>query len=484
MPKSLKIEKGTLDFEIPKEAVTRREGTGISNLDGRLWDEMGYDVGRFFGDEAMVRARVGIEARYLISLSEIGVIRKITFQERQTLLSLHNKVDAKAYIRLREIESEVRHDVLSMTQLFKELSGSFKDILDHGWLHWGLASEDVDNISKSILTTNFFNKVYFPQASLYLDAIYDIAKKTKDVVIPGKTHIQTAIPTTLGKELALFGVRFSEVFNNLKSLKLRAKLTGAVGNLSAHKLTYPEKDWRKFSKNFIESLGLEANLFTTQIEPRNRFVEILDAIETANFITIDLSQDTRLYIGFEWLSQLAKSTEFGSSAMPQKVNPIDFENAQGNAKLSNWIIAGLKENLLVSWLQRDLTDKTVLRNLGLIFGYSLISMISSVKGLQRISPNREKIKNDLNSDWSLIAEAYQITLRAHGMGDAYELLKKLTRGRKVTQKDIEEWIENLKTTEKIRGDLRKISPQNYIGYAKENCDEMLKNIRKAAKSLV
>lgn len=487
MPKSLRTNiKDSIGFEIPKEEVTRREGTGISNLDGRLWDEAGNDIGRFFGDEAMVRARVGIEARYLIALSEVGVVRKLTSQEKNSLLLLHTKVDKSAYARLRKIESEMRHDVLAMTRLFKELLDvkSLKDILEHGWLHWGLASEDVDNLSKAVLMSNFLNDVYIPSAGNLLQAIYDLSKKTYDVIIPGKTHLQTAIPTILGKEIALFGLRLAEVFEKIKFLNFRGKLTGAVGNLSAQRLVYPDINWKDFSKKFVESLRLEANLYTTQIEPRNRTAEIFDLIETINLIIIDLSQDARLYIGYEWLTQEAKSQEFGSSAMPQKVNPIDFENAQGNAHLSNWILAGLKEQLLVSWLQRDLTDKTILRNLGLPFGYSLISMISTVKGLKRIVPNKEKIKLDLESDLSILAEAYQIYLRAQGLGDAYEKLKKLTRGRKITREDINGWIDNLKTAHEIKEQLKQITPQNYLGYSQENTIEMLRIIRKTAKNLV
>lgn len=476
-----------LNFEINFVDSYLREGTAISNLDGRLWGEVGANTGRFFGDEAMVRARVGLEARYLIALSKVKVIRKLTPREEKILLSLHEKINPGVYKSLRKIEANIRHDVIAMTQIMKRLLGktkSLNDILDHGWVHWGLASEDVDNLSRAILTQNYLTEVFLPQAALTLKEIVRLSEKTKDVVIPGKTHIQTAIPTLLGKEIALFGIRLAEVFLEIKKLKLRGKLTGAVGNLAAQKLAYPKINWRKFSKNFVESLGLEANLYTTQIEPRNTIHGLLSKLELVNLILIDLSQDMRLYIGFDWLVQEAKTVEFGSSAMPQKVNPIDFENSQGNALFSNWIIEGVKKQLPVSWLQRDLVDKTILRNFGLLFGYGLISLISTNKGLGRLSPNKEKIKEAIESDLGLLAEAYQIVLRAMGQGKAYDELKKLTRGKKIMREDLDKWIKEIKVSEKQKRALSLISPASYTGYANVNTKEMIAKIRKASLALL
>ena len=233
----------------------------------------------------------------------------------------------------------------------------------------------------------------------------------------------------------------------------------------------------------MESLGLEANLYTTQIEPRSRLIELLNKIAMVNTILVDLSQDMRIYIGLDWLIQEVKREEFGSSAMPQKVNPIDFENAQGNALLSNWIIDGLARTLPVSWLQRDLVDKTILRNLGLPFGYSQISLISSAKGLLRVAPNLGQIDSALNSDWSIVAEGIQNYLRSRGKGDAYETLKELTRGKKLTESDIKTWIEKLEVEEPMKEDLRGISPKNYLGYSKENVLEMIREIKRTIKLL-
>lgn len=468
------------------QKLSLREGTAISNLDGRLWDEVGTDTGQYFGDEAVVRTRIDIEARYLIALSKAGVIRKLTAAEIDTLKSLHNLVTPKVYLKVRKIEAGARHDVIAMTLVMKDLLSkreALNDILNSGWIHWGLASEDVDNLSKAVLTSEFIRKVYLPRASSLLKAICALSDKCKDTVIASKTHLQPAVPTILGKEIALFGIRLSEEFAKIKKIKLRGKLTGAVGNLSAQRFAYPEINWLKFSSDFVESLGLEANLFTTQIEPRNRWADLLDAIETVNLILINLSQDARLYAGFEWFIQEAKTKEFGSSAMPQKVNPIDFENSHGNALISNWLTDGLKKQLLVSWLQRDLVDKTILRNLGLPFGHSLIAIISCQKGLERVSPNSEKIKNDLESDWGILAEAYQTFLRSVGQANAYDELKNLTRGKKITKDDILNWIAHLKVPEQNKRKLKAIGFTSYVGYARVNLVKMQRLIKKTISSL-
>lgn len=468
-----------LDFEIAFKDTDFREGTGISNLDGRLWQEVGKNVGRFFGDEALVKARVGIEARYLIALSDVKVIRKLTKKEKSTLLSLHKKITPKVYKNLRKIEATARHDVIAMTLIMKKLLSTQKtlnDIINSGWIHWGLASEDVDNLARGILITNFIGEVYLPSLSNLLGKIVNLSQKTKDVVILGKTHLQTATPTTLGKEIAIFGLRLAENLEKINKLKLRGKLTGAVGNLAAHRASYPKINWRKFSCKFVDSLGLEPNLFTTQTEPKAKMVELFQIMQNVNSTLIDMSQDMRLYIGFDWLSQEARKEEFGSSAMPQKVNPIDFENSQGNALFSNWILEGLTRQLPLSWLQRDLVDKTIQRNLGLPFGYSLITLISAGKGVSRVKANEKEIKESLEKDWGSMAEAFQTILRAEGLGNAYETLKELTRGKQIVRKDIEKWIETLDARQEIKKKMLKVSHENYIGYAKENCREMIKQI--------
>ena len=473
------------NIKMPK--LSLRQSTAVSNLDGRLWNEAGAQTGEYFGDEALVKTRIEIEAKYLIALSEAGIVRKLTTKEKEVLLSIREKITPPVYDDLRKIETAVRHDVISMTQMMKKLllkTRSLTDIIDHGWIHWGLASEDVDNLSRTVLIADYLNKVYLPQAAETLKKIVELAQKTKTVVIPGKTHLQTAIPTLFGKEISLFGLRLAENFERIKKLKLRGKLTGAIGNLSAHRCAYPKINWRKFSRSFIESLGLEANLYTTQIEPRAKLIELFSLIQGVNSILIDLSGDMRFYIGFGWFSQEVKKTEFGSSAMPQKVNPIDFENSQGNALFSNWILEGLIRQLPVSWLQRDLVDKTILRNTGLPFGHSFISLISTVKGLSRLSANCEKIKEELESDWGILAEAFQIKLRARGEGAGYEKIKELSRGKKLKRNDLLIWIEKLPVKENVKKELRRINHQNYIGYSKENLHEMITKTEKVIRILL
>lgn len=457
------------------------EGCAISNLDGRLWNEAGSITGKYFGDQALVKSRIDVEARYLIALSEIGIIRKFKETEKNVLLSLNEKINSKVYKNLIKIEAEVRHDVIAMTLIFKKLldkSKSLNDVIKHGWVHWGLTSEDVDNLSRTILIKRYINEVYLPQISITLEEIITLSENTKNIIIPGKTHLQTAIPTILGKEVVLFGLRIAENYEKIIKLNLRGKLTGAVGNLSAHKSAYPKINWRKFSFKFVKSLGLEPNLYTTQIEPRAKLIELFSVMQNINSILINLSQDMRIYTGFEWFSQELKRIESGSSAMPQKINPIDFENAHGNALLSNWILEGLVRQLPITWLQRDLVDKTILRNLGLPFGYSLISLISTSKGLSRIHANKSKIKDDLESDWGALSEAFQINLRAMGQENAYEKLKEFTRGKKISKKDIKIWINKLDIEQAIKEKLLKISFQNYIGYAKDNTKRMIAKIKK------
>lgn len=478
-------KKTKLEFQIPLKQSQLREGTAVSNIDGRLWGEVGANVGRFFGDEAMVRARIGIETRYLIALSDAGVIRKLKPKEKEILLNLHQKLDSKNYLDLRKIEAEVRHDVMVMTMFMRKLltKTSLSDVIEAGWIHWSLTTEDVDNLARSTLLKAFLTDVYFPEATVILGNVVSLAQKTKNVIIPGKTHLQTAVPTTLGKEVALFGLRISEQLTALKHLQIRGKLTGAVGNIAAQKAAYPNLDWRAFSKNFVESLGLKANIYTTQIEPRSGLVELLGKVQLINSILIDLSQDFRLWIGMEWLAQEVKNIEFGSSAMPQKVNPIDFENTQGNALFSNWIIEGLVRVLPVSWLQRDLVDKTIMRNFGLVFGHALISLVSASKGINRVKPNTEKIEEELNRDWSIISEGLQTYLRSIGKADAYELLKKLAHGRKLSKANISLWLNKLKISSSEKERVKNITPKTYIGYAKENSDDMIKKIKQAIQKV-
>lgn len=473
------------DFEIDLSDITFREGTGISNLDGRLWNEMGKSVARYFGDEALVRARIGIEARYLIALSNMGIIRKLTKIETETLLLLHKKVDARQYQKLRIIESQTRHDVITMTEIFKKLlteRKSLTDIVEHGWVHWGLTSEDIDNLAHTVLIKNYIKDTYIPELIKLIKTLVEFSEKNSRVVIPGKTHLQTAVPTTLGKEAVIFGLRLAELYEKITKLKFRGKLTGAVGNLSAHKSIYPKVNWLKFSQDFVASLGLEANLYTTQIESKAKLVELFYYIQSINSTLIDLSQDMRIYCGLDFLAQEVLKTEFGSSAMPQKVNPIDFENSQGNSLLSNWILDGLIRQFPVSWLQRDLVDKTIFRNVGLPFGYSQIALISAVKGVLRVVPNQEKISSDLESDWSSLSEAYQLKLRSLGIGDAYNKLKDLAHGKKITKEMINLWIDSLNVNPKAKNELKHISFENYAGYAPTSCLNAVKKIKKILAS--
>jgi len=472
-------------FQLNPADITLREGTAISNLDGRLWQEVGTTIGRYFGDEAMVRGRIGLESRYLIALSESKIIRPLSSAERNTLLDLHTQINSSVYQQIRSIEAETRHDLIAANNIFKVLlsNSTLLDLVNHGWIHWGLTTNDIDDTARALLTDSFVKQEYIPIAIKLLNEIIRLSSENIDVVIPGKTHLQPAAPTILGKELALFGIRLAQTFETIKSFRSYGKLTGAVGNLAAHFAAFPKINWLNFSTSFIKSLGLEPNLYTTQIEPRDHQVQLYSLFHQINTISIDFCQDLRLMIGLNWLKLKAVKTEYGSSAMPQKVNPIDFENSQGNSLLSSWIFEGLIRQLPLSWLQRDLVDKTIHRNLGLPFGYSLISLISLIKGLNRIEANRDRVKSELTADWSIISEGLQSQLRVSGQADAYEQLKNLSRGQILTQTDVQSWIKQLSSGSSTKKKLSQISPETYTGYAPQITRNIITKLSKIVNNL-
>jgi len=471
------------DFQIDTKNLPLREGTAISNLDGRLWDEIGNDVGRYFGDEALVRSRIAVESYYLISLSEIGIIRKFTQKEIFTLKNIYKNIDEKLYKRIRNTENLVKHDVVAMSLIFKYVLKQYNILSDiaENWVHWSLTSEDVDNIARTILIKNYINDVYIPNYRAFIEVLLKKIYEFKDIVIPGKTHLQTATPTLLSKELSVFLNRFSDSLLKISKFKYSAKLMGATGNLSAHKYSYPNINWIKFSNDFIKSFGLVPNIFTTQIEPKSNLVELLSQINLVNSVIIDFSQNSRLMIGFGWLKQTVNNKETGSSTMPQKVNPIDFENSQGNALMANWIFEGLCRQLPVSWLQRDLVDKTIQRNFGLPFGHSTIALISMKKGLEKSTTDKKKIDSDLYSDWTIISEAVQTYLKSRKVSHAYEMVKNKTRGEKIDKQEFINIIKSLDVSKDIISKLVEIEPKKYIGEGQSIINLAIKKTKKILK---
>jgi adenylosuccinate lyase len=471
------------DFQIDTKNPSLREGTAISNLDGRLWDEIGNNVGKYFGDEALVRSRIAVESYYLISLSEIGIIRRFTQKEIFILKNIYKSIDEKLYKRIRNTENSVKHDIVAMSLIFKNVLKKYNVLSDiaENWVHWSLTSEDIDNIARTILIKNYIKNVYIPHYKAFIELLLKKTHEFNGVVIPGKTHLQTATPTLLSKELSVFLNRFSDSFLKISKFKYSAKLMGATGNLSAHKYSYPNINWIKFSNDFIKSFDLVPNIFTTQVEPKSNLVELLSLINLVNSIIIDFSQDLRIMIGFVWLKQSVNNKETGSSTMPQKVNPIDFENSQGNALMANWVLEGLSRQLPISWLQRDLVDKTIQRNFGLPFGHSTIALISMKKGLEKLTTDKEKIELDLNSDWTIISEAVQTYLKSKNVSNAYEIIKNKTRGKKIGKQEFIKIIKSLDVSKDIMSKLIDIEPKKYIGEGESIVNIAVKKTKKILK---
>ena len=340
---------------------------------------------------------------------------------------------------------------------------SLKDVSE--WIHFALTSEDTNNIAYALILRDSLEKVMIPKVEEIAGSLNKLAKKHKNLAMLARTHGQPASPTTFGKEMKVFAARLERRVNRLRSMKIKAKLNGATGNYNAHVAAYPRINWIQFSKKFIKKLGLEANLITTQIEPHDNYVSIFDNLRRVNTILLGLDQDIWRYISDEWIVQRPKEGTVGSSTMPHKVNPIKFENSEGNLGMANALFEFFARKLPISRLQRDLSDSTVERNFGVAFSHSLIAYEYLLKGLSQITVNEKKIKEELENHPEVIAEAIQTILRREGAKMPYEELKALTRGRKVTMADFEKFIDGLNVPEKVKKELRKITPQNYTGLA-------------------
>lgn len=444
----------------------------ISPLDGRYFEKT-RPLASYFSEEALMKYRVMVEGEYLIALSSLSKtgLRKFTPAEVKIIRNLYEKFDDTSYEKIKEIEKTTNHDVKSVEYfLKKELSQtSIKDSVE--WVHFALTSEDTNNLAYGLILSNVMSGVLQPKLLEICKEINKLAKSYKDLPMLARTHGQPASPTTFGKEMAVFSSRLERGINHLVGQKILVKLNGASGNYNAHMVAFPKIDWLKFSKNLVNVLNkklifkLELNLSTTQIEPHDSYVEIFDRFKRMNNMLIDLNQDMWRYISDNWIIQKPKDGEVGSSTMPHKINPIDFENSEGNLGLANALFEFFARKLPISRLQRDLSDSTVERSFGTAFGYSYLAYSSLLKGLSKISINEVKIKEDLNNRPEIITEAIQTILRREGVEMPYEKLKELTRGKKVTLSDIHKFIDSLSVDEKIKKELKKITPENYTGIA-------------------
>ena len=453
------------------------ELTAISPIDGR-YGERTQELRPLVSEYALIKTRVEVEAKYLIALSDVGVVRKLTQDEKKRLNSFGSELSLENAGKIKKIEEETRHDVKAMERVFRSmLSGtSLENVTEK--VHFGLTSEDVNNISYRLMLKRATEDVSIPAIDKFTNELVMRAEQHKATPMLARTHGQAAVPTTLGKEVVNFASRLNKETRKLEKQELTGKLTGAVGNFNALKIAYPDIDWISFSENFVRSFGLEPNLTTTQINPYEDMVEYFQNYIRINNILIDFDQDVWRYISDNWFVQQAKKGEVGSSTMPQKVNPIDFENSEGNLGIANAIFEFFSRKLPISRLQRDLSDSTVIRNIGTALGFSLIAYKSVAGGLSRVAPNLDEIKKRLNEDWSILTEGAQTLLRLDGVEDPYSLMVKLTRGGHINGQ--EEWInliDGLEIEADQKTNLKKLTPRTYIGLAVKLTERAIKEIK-------
>ncbi len=439
----------------------------INPLDGRYFDKT-RALAPYFSEEALMSYRVRMEGEYLIALSKESKVglRKFTPSEINQIRNLYNLSD-KDFQEIKGLERTTNHDVKAVEYFIKEKlkKTSLKDSIE--WVHFALTSEDTNNIAYALLLSESLEQVMIPEIEKVVKEINVLAKAHKSLPMLARTHGQSASPTTFGKEMRVFSSRIEKQLVTLKKLKIEAKLNGATGNYNAHMAAYPDVDWIKFSKKFIPILNkkLEANLITTQIECHDSYVEVFDALRRINAILLDFNQDMWRYISDGWIKQKINKNETGSSTMPHKVNPIDFENSEGNLGLANALFEFFARKLPISRLQRDLSDSTVERAFGTAFGHSFLAYTSLLKGLSKIEVTKNKIREALMEHTEVIAEAIQTVLRRQNYPIPYEKLKELTRGKIVTIDDFKNFVEKLDVSPKVKKELHNFTPETYIGLA-------------------
>ena len=441
--------------------------TAISPIDGRYRNKT-QALADYFSEYALIRYRVRVEIEYFISLCELPLPQLEQFGHNlfERLRNIYRDFNEESAQRVKDIEKVTNHDVKAVEYFLKEefdkIGGleSFKE-----FIHFGLTSQDINNTATPLLLKESLYDVYYPQVEELIDQLQQYAEEWKNVPMLAKTHGQPASPTRLGKEIMVYAYRLTEQLEMLKTAKLTAKFGGATGNFNAHHVAYPAYDWRAFGNRFVsEKLGLEREQWTTQISNYDYLAAIFDAMRRINTIIIDLDRDFWIYISMDYFKQKIKAGEVGSSAMPHKVNPIDYENSEGNLGMANAVLTFLSTKLPISRLQRDLTDSTVLRNIGVPVGHSIIAIQSTLKGLRKLILNEERIKADLNDTWAVVAEAIQTILRREGYPHPYEALKALTRTNKpMNEETIHEFIKTLEVNDKVKDELMAISPLNYTG---------------------
>ena len=437
----------------------------ISPIDGRYASKT-KDLISYFSEEALIKYRVKVEIEYFIALCELPLpqLQKVEASYFPQLRKIYEEFTIEDAQAVKDIESITNHDVKAVEYFIKKEMDKLGLTESKEFIHFGLTSQDINNTSVPLSLKDAIEKVYHPFLNEVLDKLKELAEDWKEIPLLARTHGQPASPTRLGKEIEVFVKRIEEQLETLKTIPTAAKFGGATGNYNAHKVAYPSIDWKNFGTQFVERLGMKHSFPTTQIEHYDYMAATFDALKRINTILIDLDRDVWTYVSMDYFKQKIKKGEVGSSAMPHKVNPIDFENSEGNLGVANALFEHLSAKLPVSRLQRDLTDSTVLRTIGMPLGHTIIALQSTLKGLNKLLLNEEKLNEDLEKNWAVVAEAIQTILRREAYPNPYEALKGLTRtNEKITAKSIADFIETLEVSEEIKNELKAITPQNYTG---------------------
>ncbi|MBO5412966.1 MAG: adenylosuccinate lyase [Clostridia bacterium] len=440
----------------------------ISPIDGR-YHKITESLNEYFSEYALIKYRVVVEIKWLLKLNEVININFSLAQINalNSIIANFNTLEAK---KVKEIEATTKHDVKAIEYYLRDRFDSLGLSDFKNYIHFGCTSEDINNLAYGLMIKNGLYNVFIPSAEELVDTVAKKAKEYRNIPMLAHTHGQPATPTTVGKELAVFVYRWQSILKLLKTINLRGKFSGAVGNFNAHVVSFPNLDWIKIASEFVESLGLEFNPLTTQIESHDIICVIFNYIKSFNNITMDFNSDMWIYISHNYFNQSVVKTEVGSSVMPHKVNPINHENSMANIRIANSIFTALCENLPVSRMQRDLSDSSALRNIGVGFAHSLVSISQSIIGFNKLTPNEKVLSEDLNSNVAVVSEAIQTVLRKNGYTNAYELLKELTRGQEITLQDIQSFVQGLDIPNEDKENLLNLTPSSYLGLADKLVD--------------
>ncbi|WP_343153120.1 adenylosuccinate lyase [Buchnera aphidicola] len=448
----------------------------ISPIDGRYFKET-FFLKEIFSEYAFLKFKIKVEINWLIKLSTITEIKELPSFDLITIKNLnkiYKEFDKKDAYQIKEIEKKINHDTKAIEYFLKKKISKIKNLnFISEFIHFSCTSEDINNLSYALMLKKFIKMSLIPHWKKIISLLKKLSFLYKSVPMLSRTHGQPATPTTMGKEIANFIFRLSRQFKKIKKIEILGKINGTVGNYNANLIAYPEVDWVKISREFVTELGITWNPYTTQIEPHDYITELFNCISIFNLILIDFSKDIWGYISIGYFSQKKILKEIGSSIMPHKINPINFENAEGNLGLSNAMINFIGQKLPISRWQRDLSDSTVLRNLGVGLGYSVIAYFSIEKGIEKISINEKKITKDLNNHWEILTEAIQTVMRRFSIKNSYEKLKEEIKKNKINSENILNFIDNLSIPKKEKIRLKKLTPSNYIGLSVELTNRIL-----------